>query len=274
MIKYEVIPATSEVYLVFENTPFGKCKFWMPEGIATPRGLAGVYPRGMCWIESSNGLSQKATLDQVFGPGNVKEIEPVVLECCGIRCAKEPGLPWTSSIKFGATRVDFSLAVYNPHDVALPDVCAPLCFKFMDAAWWNPASCFFSTEKGIQNISQTGWIEGRFPSFQKWQIGPDTPYDNPAMNGIWTTNPVRATSPTWVIQHEQTGSAIVFSCESAYYIHCNKNNPCTDIALKLGEIGPRQTTERSGCIELTKGTAEALFNQIGRPQSDMVVAES
>ena len=130
MIKYEVIPESSQLYVAFEGSDIGRCKFWLPEGIGTPRGSAGVYPHGMNWLESASGLRQEATVDQVFGPGNVKEVEPGVLECCGVRSVKEAPLPWTSSLAFADTRVDFSLSVHNPHAHALSDVCALLCLKF------------------------------------------------------------------------------------------------------------------------------------------------
>ncbi|MCD6417041.1 MAG: hypothetical protein J7M08_10175 [Planctomycetes bacterium] len=261
MIHYDVIPKTSQVRFTFEGSQVGECKLWLPEGVGTPRGSAGVYPYGMRWREDGSRLSQEASVDNVFGPGNVEEVEPGVLECLGIRYAKEAPLPWTSSITFHETRVDFSLSVHNPHDSALPDVCALLCFKFMDAPWWSPGACFFTTGTGVRSIAQTEWIEGKFPSFQKWHLGRNTPYDSPVKNGIWTSNPVRVTSPTWVVQHAQSGVSVVFSCESAYYIHCNRDNPCNDIAMKYGDIQPGQTVERRGHIELAKGAAEELFSR-------------
>ncbi len=261
MIQYEVVPETSQVYVTFEGLEMGRCKFWLPEGVGTPRGLAGVYPHGMHWLESDAGLRQRATVDQVFGPGNVTEVEPGVLECCGIRDAKEPSLPWQSSIAFSDTRVDFALSLHNPHDHVLPEVCAVLCLKFMDAPWWDLGSCFFTTETGVKSIAQFEWIDGERPSFQKWHVGPEAPYDNPVKNGIWTSNPVRVTSPKWVIQHKEHGSAVVFCCEAAYYIHCNRNNPCNDIALKFGDIEPGQMIERHGYIEVAQGPVESLLNR-------------
>lgn len=261
MIQYEVIPGTSEVYIVFGGSGIGRCKFWLPEGVGTPRGLAGVYPSGMKWLEHDSGLRQGAAGDQLFGPGNVKEVEPGVIECCGVRSVKESPLPWNSSFIFGDTRVDFSLSVHNPHDHTLSDVCAVLCLKFMDAPWWDLKSCFFKTEQGIMSIAQTKWIDGRFPSFQKWHVGPEAPYDNPVQNGIWTSNQVRATLPMWVVQHSENGSSILFACESSYYIHSNKSNPCNDIALRFGDVQPGQTVERHGYIELAEGTPETLLSR-------------
>ena len=103
MIQYEVIPGTSQVYVVFDGSGIGRCKFWLPEGVVTPRGCAGVYPSGMKWLEHDSGLRQGAAGDQVFGPGNVKEVEPGVIECCGVRSVKEAALPWNSSFIFGDT---------------------------------------------------------------------------------------------------------------------------------------------------------------------------
>jgi hypothetical protein len=42
MIQYEVVPKMSQLYFAFQRTEVGKCRLWLPEGIGTPRGLAGV----------------------------------------------------------------------------------------------------------------------------------------------------------------------------------------------------------------------------------------
>ncbi len=127
MVRYEIIPDTSQVFVVFDGSKIGTLKFWIPEGVQTPRGLAGVYPSGMEWVESEFELRQEATIDEVFGPGNVTEVEPGILECCGIRYIKEAPLPWTTSLTFHDKRLDIAVSVHNPHDHALPDVCAVLC---------------------------------------------------------------------------------------------------------------------------------------------------
>ena len=81
MIRYEAIPKTSQVYITFEESQIGRCKLCLPEGVKTPRGLAGVYPHGMDWLQSDAELRQEATVEQVFGPGNVEEARPGVLDC-------------------------------------------------------------------------------------------------------------------------------------------------------------------------------------------------
>lgn len=259
MIRYRAVPETSEVLLTFEGAVFGTCKLWMPEGIATPRGLAGVYPRGMCWREHGKTLLQDAFPEHLFGPGNVSEVEPGVLECCGVRYAKEPAIPWKSSLRISESRVDFSLSLHNPHKTAVREVSAPLCLKFMEAGWWSPRVSFFATAEGIRSIGQVPWIEGSRPQFQKWNIGSHTPFDNPVKNGIWTSNPMLATSPTWVVQPENMGPALVFRCDSAYYIHCNRNNPCNDLAMLFGDLEPGRTKECTGSLELTEGATADMF---------------
>ena len=59
--------------------------------------------------KDGNKLAQEASTKYVFGPDNVNEIEPGILECCGIRMRKEKSLPWRASYHFGDDRVNFSL---------------------------------------------------------------------------------------------------------------------------------------------------------------------
>ncbi len=262
MMHYEFVPGTSQVLLTFGDSKIGPCRLWLPEGILTPKGFSGVYPHGMLWREADGGLWQSAAVENAFDlEKNIKEVEPGVLECHDIHYAKEAALEWETSLTFSDQRVDFSLSVHNSHGFSLPDVCAVLCLKFMDAPWWRSDQCFMKTADGIKSIPEAGWVEGKFPNFQKWNVGADSPYDNPAMNGIWTSNPLHAASPAWVVRNEEENSAIVFRCAEAYYIHCNRNNPCNDIALKFGNVEPGQTVKRCGYIELTQRSMEECFER-------------
>jgi len=88
MFEFNPVSETSYVDFTHDRFQVGACRLWLPEAVGTERGSAGVYTHGMAWQREGNLLSQEASVEQVFGPGNVNEVEPGVLECCGIRTRK------------------------------------------------------------------------------------------------------------------------------------------------------------------------------------------
>ena len=259
MFNLNPVSNQSAVEFTHDHFQVGICRLWLPEAVSTDRGLAGVYPRGMAWQRSGDELVQEASAEQAFGPGNVNEIEPGVLECCGIRMRKEEPLPWRSSYRFGDNRVDFSLTVHNPHNEALSKVAAAVCFKFMQASWWSDSVCFLLTTEGVRTIAQLGRTGGQPNTFQAWLLEGET-YDNPFTREFWGFGDARVAAPIWVSRCEEAGCSIVLRCEAAYYIHSNAGNPCTDLALKFGDLAAGASATCSGYVEFTTKSVNQILN--------------
>jgi hypothetical protein len=254
----EPVPEKSLVVFAHDRFAVGRCHLWLPEGVTTDRGKAGAYPHGMTWRREGDALSQEASVDETFGPGNIIEVEPGVLECCGIRMHKEKPVPWRSWCRFGDDRVDFQLTVRNPHDETLPKVGAAVCFKFLDGEWWSDDVCLALTTEGVRSIAQLGRTGGQPNSFQAWLMEGES-YDNHFYREFWGFGEARMAAPMWVSRCERAGCSVVITCDAAFFIHSNAGNPCTDLALRFGDLPPGATATRRGHLEFTtRGVEEIL----------------
>ena len=261
MFSFNPVSNQSAVEFTHDRFQVGSCRLWLPEAVSTDRGLAGVYPDGMAWQKNGDELVQEASTEQVFGPGNVNEIKPGILECCGIRMRKERPLPWRATYHFGDDRMDFSLSVCNPHNETLPKVAAEVCFKFMQASWWSDSVCFLLTTDGVRTIEQLGRAGGQPNTFQAWLLDDET-YDNPFTREFWGYGVARVADPIWVSRCEKAGCSVVLGCETAYYIHSNAGNPCTDLALKFGDLAVGMSATCSGYIEFTTKSVNQIFEEM------------
>jgi len=270
MFNFNPLPNKSIVEFTHEYfNEVGPCRLWLPEAVNTDRGCAGVYPEGMSWHKNGSILVQNADTKQVFNLSqNVHEIKPGILECLGIVMLKEKPLPWRASYRFGDDRVDFSLSVYNPHNETLPKVSAAVCFKFMKAGWWSDSVCFLLTADGIRSISQLGRTgtakaakAGHRSVFQAWLLENET-YDNPFTTQFWGYSKTRAAAPVWVSRCDKAGCSVVVVCKDAYYVHSNASNPCTDLALKFGDLEAGVSAVCSGYIQFTTKTARQVFKEL------------
>lgn len=263
MFKFETIGKRSDVVFEHDAIKTGKCKLWMPEGISTERGSACIYPYGMQWRREGDRLFQEASEEHAFGPGNFEEVEPGVLKCNGIRVPKERPLPWQASYAFGDVRVDFSLTVRNPYKETLPRVASVVCFRFMEAPWWNDDVCFLKTAEGIKTITQLGRPAGLPNKFQAWLLEGEE--DHPGWvfaREFWGFNPTRTVAPVWAVHCEPADVRVVVRCETAHYIHSNAGNPCNDLALKFGDLAPAATATCRGSIELTHRSVEEVLGDV------------
>jgi hypothetical protein len=236
----------------------GRCQLWVPEGVTTDRGKACAYPHGMAWQHDGITLSQEATVNEAFGPGNFVEVEPGVFECCGIRTRKEKPIPWRSSYRFGGDRVDFHLTVHNPHDETLAKLAGAVCFRFLEGDWWDDGTCFALTTNGIQSIAELGRTGGSPNTFQAWLLEGET-YGNNFYREFWGFGEARVAAPVWASRCERAGCSVVIGCDAAYFIHSNAGNPCTDVAVRFGDLAPGATASREGYVEFTRKGVDEVF---------------
>jgi hypothetical protein len=266
MIAFKPIAGTSIIGLSHPRFDVGACQLWLPEAVSTQRGYALVYPRGMEWRRDGATLTQQGAADHAFGPGNFPEVAPGVLECAGIRSVKERPLDWQARCRFGDDRLDYSLTVSNPHEMTLAKVAAEVCFKFLDGSWWSDDQCHFLTVEGPRTIAQLGRSAGQHSSFQAWLMAGES-YDHPFVREFWGYGAARAASPVWVSRCQRANCSVVVGCEAAYFIHSNAGNPCTDLALKSGDLPPGGTATCSGYVEFTSRSVADLLAELERAAS-------
>jgi hypothetical protein len=259
MLVLEPIEATSEMNIRSEEFPQVDLRLWLPEAILTPRGCAGCYPRGMPWEETPRGWAQVAEESHAFGPGNVVEVEPGILECCGLQQDKEPELAWNSEYYHEGNRVDFLITLSNNSDREFDHLAAAVCLLFRNASWWNDEQAYLWTADGPTSVAELGRVSSPRNGYQAWLLeGREFP--NPFMAQFWSYHPERITRPLWVVDHPAAGCRIVFSATEAYYLHSNLGNPCTDAALMFGSLKPGQLVSQTGSVAVTKAGLEEIFS--------------
>ena len=87
-------------------------------------------------------------------------------------------------------------------------------------------------------------------------------YDNPFTREFWGFGVARVAAPVWVSRCEEAGCSVVVRCDSAYYIHSNAGNPCTDLAPKFGDLAAGASATCSGYIEFTKKSVNQIFEEL------------
>jgi len=259
---FSVKPVAGESIIEFNHDRFqvGACRLWLPEALITGRGSACVYPQGMSWRRDGQVWRQGAGVEQAFGPGNWAEVEPGVIETCGIRTLKERPLAWRSECLFGEDRLDFRLTVTNPHRETLAEVCAPVCFKFLEANWWSDEVAYMLTAEGVRSVAQLGRDAGLPNQFQAWLLEGET-CENPFFVQFWGFGDARALVPVWVSRCEPAGCSVIVGCEAACFLHSNAGNPCTDLGIKYGDLEPGASVTREGYVELTPRSVHEILGE-------------
>lgn len=262
MFEVEVIPQQPLILFSDDRFNTGRCQLWIPEGFATVRGFSSIYPHHVDWQQEDSTYTQQAGVESAFTSGsNFVEVEPGVLECAGVRSLKEKPVRWSTRLVFGEDRVDFSITVKNPNDTPLEKVAAALCFKFLEGDWWSDDTAFLLTSDGIKSISDLGRMGGAYNGFQAWLVD-DESYDNPFYTDFWGFNSVRVTKPVWVSRCEEAGCSIVVACDAAYFIHSNPGNPCTDLAMKFGDLEPGTERTCAGYVEMTVRGVDDILQRV------------
>jgi hypothetical protein len=254
-----VAQAVVEIY--DSNLDMSRVRLWLPEAVTTERGFTGFYPQPQEWTRKGNTLSQYVDIENAFGEGNVSEISPGVWECEGILMAKERALPWIANYQFREHQVHFTLTLKNPYDDPVVKAGAAICLKYLDQSWWDDRCCFTVTTEGIRSIADLGRSAGRSNTFQAWLLDGET-YNHPFYVQCWGFGTARIKLPVWISYNEYAGYSVVIGCESAYFIHSNSWNPCTDVTLKFGNLEPGESVSRSGFVEYTTKPINQILSEI------------
>jgi hypothetical protein len=268
-----VYPVEDACAVILEaEQPVGRLRLWLPEGISSNVGFSSVYPVGRPWQRTAAGWTQHITADCLFSGGNFVRVNEHTLECAGIQVPVDQPVEWTTSITSRGNTAWFSIRITNVGDKPIKRAGAAVCLKFVDADWWSPERVFVRSEGRVQSLADLDADEleglnqspadlampaGRADSFEAYLVS-NHRYDNFFYQGFWGFNTHRLDDPTMVSEHPDKVSVMI-SAPSAYFLHCNRGNPCTDVMLAFGDIAPGESKESWGAVSLSYGEAsEAL----------------
>ena len=240
----------------------GEIRLWVPEAVMAVPGAAAIYPRGQPWRREGGSLRQVVENDEIFDKHQVRRLDNDTIEFHKMRLALAGPVRWESEVRRSDDGVSFTIRLTNRGTQTIRQAAAAVCVKFLDGAkWWNDDRVMGVFEGRLQPLSQLGRTESRFyrPNpFQLYLLRGQT-FDNPFYRDVWGVNPHRLDRPLLISEHRAAGLCVVVSAQRAYFLHCNHSNPCTDLMLAFGDLGPGKTADATGQVSIRRGTAAQVL---------------
>ena len=259
----DIIPisGTSQIRIATGDVALGDLLLWVPEGVMTDTGSSSTYPAGTEWQTVGQSLVQQVSREHLFGPGNCPEVEPGVLECAGIRFQVDGPVEWTTTASVEGDRVAFAIRLSNVGDRMLRKVAAAVCLRFLGADWWSDEETFVLSGGVARALSELGRDAGRDNGFQAYLLR-DQSFGHPFYREFWGFNRARLDVPVMVSHDPGAGLCVGIETDSAYFLHSNRGNPCTDVMLALGDVGPGEVVEAEGSVWVREGSPEDFLGPL------------
>jgi hypothetical protein len=235
----------------------GRLLLWVPEGVGSDTGLCAVYPVGT-WEESDDGLAQSVSGEQTTGPGNIPRIDADSFGCSGIRIPADCPVEWRTLVSAGERSVEFSMKLTNLGDSTIRKAGAAICCKFLDSSWWSDETTFVSVRGEPTPLSSLGRDAGKGKPFQAYLLEGES-FDHIFYREFWGFNPQRIDKPMIISENARAGWCVGIESDKAYFMHSNRGNPCTDMKLAFGDIGPGDGAEACGRVWIRNGRAKDLI---------------
>ncbi len=240
-ISFEPLENTARI-IVHTGSAVGDLRLWLPEAIASNQGFCSVYPRGR-WERQRAAMIQQIDPAGAFGPGNFT-IGAETVECAGIRVPRDEPVAWRAELRARANRIQFAITLRNHGTRTIQSAGAPVCVTFVNAAWWSPDHVYVRSGGRQMSLVEMGEQAGKAAGFEAYLLAGQH-YDNRFYSEFWGFNPHRLDTPTIISVHEQAGLRVTLRAPRAIFLHCNRDNPCTDVMLAFGDLPPgREVTSR------------------------------
>ncbi len=239
----------------------GDLVLWVPECINTNTGTCAVYPVGF-WHGSSRKLHQMIPVETSIGPGNCPKIDVTTFECCGIRVPTDNPVEWRTHVVAEGDHVDFTIELTNLGNTPLQKAAAAICLKFLKASWWSDETTFACVDGEAVSIMQLGREAGRPNMFQAYLLK-DQSFDHIFFREFWGFNAHRIDRALWISENSKAGVCVGIQSNTAYFIHSNKDNPCTDMMLAFGDIAGGKSAKATGTVLRRKGAAREQMMSMG-----------
>ncbi len=250
----QLIPEPNSTRLTVEtgNPEIGDLSLWTPEAVATNTGMCAVYPVGS-WEGLPRELHQSIPSTARVGPGNCPMIDNATFECCGIRMPADHAVEWATTVRAQDNGVSFTIDLTNLGDSPLRKAGAPICLRFLQSDWWSDASTWAPVNGQPVSLQQLGRDAGRPNGFQAYLLKNQT-FDHVFFREFWGFNRHRLDQAILISEHRQAGICVGIESDTAYFMHSNRSNPCTDMMLAFGDIGAGQTARADGMVWIRKGS--------------------
>jgi hypothetical protein len=235
----------------------GRIRLWVPEAIVSNIGNCAVYPVGD-WSTSADGLRQTIPVENSVGPGNCPRIDETSFECCGIRIPADQRVEWETSVFAEKDRTTFTIRVTNLGDQPVRKATAAICMKFCEAEWWSDEKTFGVRDGTATALSELGMDAGQPNTFQAYLLK-GVEYENVFYREYWGINRHRLDRALLVSEHTEAGLCVGIESESAYGMHSNRGNPCTDMLLAFGDIEGHGTAEAAGAMWVRRGLGKDII---------------
>lgn len=240
------------------NSPIGRIALWVPEAVMSDRGACAIYPQGAPWRQVDGAWEQAISVRESYGPGNYRRVSEDLIDFVDIDVPIDSPVSWTTRLKSEPGRLTFEIRLRNAGKEAIRRAAAAVCVKFLDADWWSDETTLAAVEGGSTSLAKLGRGEGADPRFEAYRLR-DQSFNNPFYVAFWGFNRQRISQPMLVSEHREAGLCAVVSCERAYFMHCNFDNPCTDAMLAFGDVPPGEESTARGAIEIAPGRAADLL---------------
>ena len=236
----------------------GNLSLWLPEGILSDTGASSVYPIGTEWERSGPHLKQRITREHLFGPGNCPRIDPGTLVCCDIRFPVDSPVEWITAVAQDEHTVDFTIRLTNVGRQRIKKAGSAICLHFLDADWWRDSNTFVVSGGVLKSLAELGRAAGPDNGFQAYLVQHQS-YNHIFYQQFWGFNPNRVDRALIISEHTKADLCVGIETASAYFVHSNRGNPCTDLMLAFGDLGPNDAAEAHGSIWIRPGSAEELW---------------
>jgi hypothetical protein len=243
--------------------PIGEIKLWVPEAIISNEGFSAVYPTGHSWQMRRDRLNHEVPATGTLGAGNCPLVDENHFECAGIRVPRDSMVRWTTEVEAKSDGVEFEIELTNVGHRMIQKAGAAICIKFMDGSWWSAERTYVLSNGEVRSLAELGWDAGQPNSFQAWLLDGES-FDNVFYQRFWGFNRHRLDKAVMVSRHPEADLCVVVEAAAAYFLHCNKGNPCTDLMLAFGDVKPGKTAEASGQIRIVS-PSEIDWLRHGRP---------
>ncbi len=249
---------TSQLHIATGIAALGDLLLWVPEAIMSDTGASSAYPAGSAWATDGSFWVQTVWREQLFGPGNCPQVEPGVLECAGIRFPMDSMVEWETSVRAEGDTISFAIKLTNVGDQTLRKAGAAVCLRFVQPDWWSDERTFVLSGPGVRSLAELGREAGRDNGFQAYLLRGQA-YSHAFYREFWGFNRHRLDKSVMVSHHPGAGLCVGIETDSAYFLHSNRNNPCTDIMLGLGNVEPGQVAEAGGLVWIRSGFPEGFL---------------